>query len=715
MSIYTVSADKSIFNLPKELGSIDISTRNDFSATVVGYEAAPTSQGVYNTIYGYRAGNQLTLGGNNVFVGTQAGENATTAEDNIVIGAKAGSFLTSGRRNVIVGNNSGFFTNGNQNILIGFNNTLTNDAPESSCNVSVGYKSSVFGNNNVSFGNDNYINSASGITLGSKITDVSKNSILLGNNIYNTGSNVFILNNRHNSNDHVMYNSNNDYININDVLIVNRTSNNTQQLVLSGDTIKFDSSNINFNVGGGNLNVNGNAQFSNITVLGTPTFCNLDLSQLLNSNSLSSNARFYNVFASNAELSNVTITGPINFQNTAWFGSNITFSSNVTMCNTSNLYITGGGLHIDERTLIKDLVVYGSITLCNGALTSNIGGGGGNSGGGGGIVFPPPTSNGVDYSNFPDGHFTHANVYAEVLTEIDDTLLVHSNLYVCRNIYTLGTVTSGAVVSSQGTFSALNVASNAVFAGQLTASNAIVGNLTVGGSLQGANGITTPYVDFKSNNTKYWRQWMDVKTVDVCADLIFESVNGSVVTFNDDFHPEVLNFTGKHRCVYTDKVRRSETDLIGKLVIASGKYCGLNGHTKPELDEAIPVVRLCKKANDSRVFGVFGGFEEKGEFHIGNITFRTGAKYGNVKRAVIQSVGEGCLWVCDINGKVKNGDFLCSSPIPGYAMKQSEDMYLNKTVAKATTSCTFRKDLSKRVRYKGKTYKCAFIGVTYKM
>lgn len=655
MSIYTVSADKSIFNLPKELGSIDISTRNDFSATVVGYEAAPTSQGVYNTIYGYRAGNQLTLGGNNVFVGTQAGENATTAEDNIVIGAKAGSFLTSGRRNVIVGNNSGFFTNGNQNILIGFNNTLTNDAPESSCNVSVGYKSSVFGYNNVSFGNDNYINSTSGITLGSKITDVSKNSILLGNNIYNTGSNVFILNNRHNSNDHVMYNSNNDYININDVVIVSKGSNNSQQLVLSGDTIKLDSS-------------------------------------------------------------NVTITGPINIQNNAWFGSNIVFNSNVTLCNTSNLYITGGGLHIDERTLIKDLVVYGSITLCNGTLTSNIGGsGGGGNGGGGGIVFPPPTSNGVDYSNFPDGHFTHANVYAEVLTEIDDTLLVHSNLYVCRNIYTLGTVTSGAVVSSQGTFSSINIASNAVFAGQLTASNATIGNLTVGGSLQGANGINTPYVDFTSNNTKYWRQWMDIKTVDVCADLIFESVNGSVVTFNDDFHPEVLNFTGKHRCVYTDKVKRSETDLIGKLVIASGKYCGLNGHTKPELDEAIPVVRLCTKANDSRVFGVFAGFEEKGEFHIGNITFRTGAKYGNIKRAVVQSVGEGCLWVCDVNGKIRNGDLLCSSPIPGYAMKQNEDIYLNKTVAKATTSCAFRKDISKLVRYKGRNYKCSFIGVTYKM
>jgi hypothetical protein len=510
-----------------------------------------------------------------------------------------------------------------------------------------------------------------------------------------------------------MYNSNNDYININDVLIVNKGSNNTQQLILSGDEIKVDSSNINFNTGGGNFNVNGNAQFSNITVLGTPTFCNLDLSSLLSSQS--SNARFYSVYASNAELSNVTITGPINFQNTAWFGSNIVFNSNVTMCNTSNLYITGGGLHIDERTLIKDLVVYGSITLCNGTLTSNIGGSGGG-GSGGGIVFPPPTSNGIDYSNFPDGHFTHANVYAEVLTEIDDTLLVHSNLYVCGNIFTLGTITSGAVVSSQGTFSALNVSSNANFAGTLTASNAVVGTLQVN-STTGVNGMNTPYVDFTSNNTKYWRQWMDIKTVDICADLIFESVNGSVVTFNDDFHPEVLNFTGKHRCVYTDtdNVKRSEKDLIGKLMIASGKYCGLNGHRKPELDEAIPVVRLCKKANDSRVFGVFAGFEEKGEFHIGNITFRTGAKYGNIKRAVIQSVGEGCLWVCDVNGKVKNGDFLCSSPIHGYAMKQSEDIYLNKTVAKATTSCAFRKDISKLVRYKGKNYKCAFIGVTYKM
>jgi hypothetical protein len=312
-----------------------------------------------------------------------------------------------------------------------------------------------------------------------------------------------------------------------------------------------------------NLNVD-NATFSNLTIYGTPTFCNSDVNNLI-----SSNASFYNLYSSNSTLSNVIITGPIYLQDGA------------SISNSSNLLITGsGGVTIDERTLIKDLVVYGSITLCNGATTSNISGGN-NSGGG---FFPGTgTSNGIGggSSNVIGGHFTACNVIGEILTEIDDTLLLHNHLYVCKNIYTLGTVSGYELyVQNANILNNVNIGNTLIspifHSSNITSSNASLCNLTstnttINGILSFSDGTSN------SNNFKYWEQKLDVKEANVFADLTFQSRNGSVVTFSDDFHPEVLNFTGKHRCVFKNKSKYSEKYLMGKLVVTTGKYCNLQG------------------------------------------------------------------------------------------------------------------------------------------
>jgi hypothetical protein len=49
----------------------------------------------------------------------------------------------------------------------------------------------------------------------------------------------------------------------------------------------------------------------------------------------------------------------------------------------------------------------------------------------------------------------------------------------------------------------------------------------------------------------------------------------------------------------------------------------------------------------------------------------------------VNSVGEGMLNVCDENGNIEAGDYLCSSNVPGKGMKQTDDLLHNYTVAKA--------------------------------
>ena len=58
---------------------------------------------------------------------------------------------------------------------------------------------------------------------------------------------------------------------------------------------------------------------------------------------------------------------------------------------------------------------------------------------------------------------------------------------------------------------------------------------------------------------------------------------------------------------------------------------------------------------------------------------------------VINSLGEGGIWVCNKNGSFENGDYITSSTVGGYGMKQTlnEGILTNYTVGKITCNCDF--------------------------
>ena len=88
-----------------------------------------------------------------------------------------------------------------------------------------------------------------------------------------------------------------------------------------------------------------------------------------------------------------------------------------------------------------------------------------------------------------------------------------------------------------------------------------------------------------------------------------------------------------------------------------------------------------------------------------------------ITRYEINSLGEGGIWVSDISGFLENGDYICSSDIPGYGMKQDDDILRNYTVAKITQDCYFDLESEdydcKEVEHDGIVYKVAFVGCTY--
>jgi hypothetical protein len=128
------------------------------------------------------------------------------------------------------------------------------------------------------------------------------------------------------------------------------------------------------------------------------------------------------------------------------------------------------------------------------------------------------------------------------------------------------------------------------------------------------------------------------------------------------------------------------------------KYVKLNGSLDTgkkaiTIDESLPVVSLSNVAQDKACFGVVSSTEEA------NTVYRIETTNGGVishipktlgdNRVIVNSVGEGAIWVCDANGPLESGDYITTSNVAGYGQKQTGEFLANYTVAKITMDCDF--------------------------
>lgn len=208
-------------------------------------------------------------------------------------------------------------------------------------------------------------------------------------------------------------------------------------------------------------------------------------------------------------------------------------------------------------------------------------------------------------------------------------------------------------------------------------------------------------------------------------------------------------FTGFHRCYYEDDdifnndMSKEEIDIFknnynGRIVISTGKIKTDLSRTIPNeeteenemnrptnyeetknespnvewysgidkdgitIEEAIPIVQLCRVKKDKRVYGVLGSADRK---------------TNNKNRLIVNSVGEGAICVCNTNGNIENGDYIQSSELLGFGEKQDDDILHNYSVAKAVMDCTFELDSPYYQCYElengNGSVRVAFIACTY--
>ena len=161
----------------------------------------------------------------------------------------------------------------------------------------------------------------------------------------------------------------------------------------------------------------------------------------------------------------------------------------------------------------------------------------------------------------------------------------------------------------------------------------------------------------------------------------------------------IKTFTGQHMSSIVDVTPTNVSNCIG-LIVSSNQndYMTINGGTPLKgaknihVNEAIPVVKISTKAQDKACFGVISSGEDPNESgreqRSGRIVGVFYKESGD-NRVYVNSLGEGGVWVVNTNGNLEAGDYITTSNVSGYGMKQTSEFLANYTVAKITMDCNF--------------------------
>jgi len=193
-----------------------------------------------------------------------------------------------------------------------------------------------------------------------------------------------------------------------------------------------------------------------------------------------------------------------------------------------------------------------------------------------------------------------------------------------------------------------------------------------------------------ANNTNSWHFGVNTGT-----NLEFLYNNASMA-YMGRVNVSALDFTGQHRS-FVDGVPHTEYDNLEGLIVSANKnkYYDINeditrGAHAIQISQSLPLVSLSTEEKDKACFGVISGSEdpESREYSQGSFVSVVQKQKGD-RRAFINSVGEGAMWVVNTVGDLESGDYITTSNVAGYGQKQESDSLKNYTVAKITMDCDF--------------------------
>ena len=168
--------------------------------------------------------------------------------------------------------------------------------------------------------------------------------------------------------------------------------------------------------------------------------------------------------------------------------------------------------------------------------------------------------------------------------------------------------------------------------------------------------------------------------------------------------PDYGPFTGAHEVRLADDFPPNTAP--GVIVSVTGRATKrlINDGTT-SLSSTLPTVALSAKANDKAVFGVLIREVPLPEEHWYEAV--EGERF-----AVINALGEGRVLVSTMGGPIQAGDYITSSPIPGYGRRQGDDLLHSYTVGKAIETVNWG-EVTETIEHHGELYKVYLLAVVY--
>ncbi len=163
-------------------------------------------------------------------------------------------------------------------------------------------------------------------------------------------------------------------------------------------------------------------------------------------------------------------------------------------------------------------------------------------------------------------------------------------------------------------------------------------------------------------------------------------------------------FTGSHEVKLENGF---PSDIKQGMIVSCTGEAAIRGEkfSKESLSSTLPTVSLASKEKDKKVLGVFLNETKLFKDHWYK-------PEDNERFAVINALGEGRVWVCSISGNIESGDYITTSNVPGYGMKQDDDLLHSYTVGKAIEDVDWNK-VEDEIIISGVSYKIALIAIIY--
>jgi hypothetical protein len=163
-------------------------------------------------------------------------------------------------------------------------------------------------------------------------------------------------------------------------------------------------------------------------------------------------------------------------------------------------------------------------------------------------------------------------------------------------------------------------------------------------------------------------------------------------------------FTGAHEAKFVQDF--PEDIRPGMIVSVCGKAGKrVNDDGEISLSSTLPTVTIAQKPMDKAVFGVLVSEGPLPEDHW--YAAQEGERFG-----IVNALGEGRVWVTDINGEIQAGDYITTSMIPGYGQLQDDDFLHSYTLGKAIETVDWD-NVTEVVEIDGRTYRAYLIAVVY--